>query len=663
VRKAWIVLLAAFCGGAFFGASPSAEAVPAWTEIGPAGGLILGLAQSAKIPNVYYAVSQAETSQVFKSKDGGKTWCRIGSFDDYLQDVGLDPRNAAVIYALGGENFYSSVDGGASFKTYRYPKDVDAYEGLLAVHPTNPGVLFAAGEAKVGQGGERLAVLRSRNGGRTWTATKIGPAGDWASPGGIALSPQDPNTGYFCGYIYLNGYEGRVFKTVNGGATWTDVTSAPIRDAPYIHAVVVDPKDKNRVYLATSDGVARSADGGASWLFQEEPERIGFGSIAVDPASSNILYAQTTAWWTDRGCYKSSNGGRTWKKFASGVYGSGLRILVSKNRVWLATTAGLFRSDNRGVSYVPSQTGLNASRVRKFALAPSAPATIYAHSLSYACFRTKTGGSGWKKCAELPVTLTISGLEVHPSNPKTVYVLADRSNEEDDLFKSVNSGTSFKSVLKKEIAGIAIDPADGNRLAAAGAVYASDPGTDPSYFGIYLTTNGGGSWTPVKIRNDERSKAEVVAFAPSDRKTIYVGGTSAAGQTVLHKSVDGGTSWRELSGPFKYGFYAIAVDPDKPTTVYVGYPTGFCKSVNGGASWTSLTQYQSAYSIVINPRHPNEVFFGSMDGVFYSDTGGADWTDLNEGLPVLYVNWIGLDPAGRKLFAGTEGGGICRRRF
>jgi photosystem II stability/assembly factor-like uncharacterized protein len=111
------------------------------------------------------------------------------------------------------------------------------------------------------------------------------------------------------------------------------------------------------------------------------------------------------------------------------------------------------------------------------------------------------------------------------------------------------------------------------------------------------------------------------------------------------------------------------VAPDSPKTVYA-YGTSYqeiYKSTNGGSSWTRLANGPS-YSrlIAINPSDSNEVL-SSGAGVFYSGDGGTTWEDLSPGLPIDYGQWyitrIAIDSAGRKVYAGTWGAGICRRSF
>ena len=666
MKKAAIPLAAVLICALLFSAplrpSPLNKAVPVWTEVGPPGGEIRGLAWSAAAPGEMFAAAKAEVSQVFRSTDNGVSWKRTAFIADYTHDIAVHPRDPNIIYVLGAESFFRSGDRGSTFTACAYPKGIQAAEGQLAVNLADPEILYAAGETLVKPSGERLALLKSSNGGRTWSATKLDAAADWVSPRGIALSVKAPGTIYICGFIHKDKYLGRVLKSVNGGTTWTSVTTPQLRDVPYIYAVAVDPADKNRVFLATYKGVARSADGGATWTLQTDPASFHAESIAVDPSNSKILYAQSGNWIDDRGCYKSGDGGITWKKYASGVYGGGLRILVSGKRIWLGSNAGLFRSDNGGVSFSPSQAGITAAHVDRFALAPSAPKTIYAEAGLHGCFKTRSGGASWIRCGTLARFQGIDGLIVHPSDPQTIYLLSWQSGE-DDLYKSSNGGTSFKSLLRKDINGIGGDPGDGDRLALAGRIYKSDWLNDPSYFGIYLTEDGGASGTTIKIRNDDGSEAQAVAFAPSDKKTIYVGGFTASRQVVLYKTSDGGTTWRLLKGPFEYSIESIALDPTTADTVYAGTPTGFYRSLNGGSTWTALKKYWPAQSIAVNPLNPAEVFAAGSQGIVASVDRGKTLTDFNEDLPLIDVNWIALDPAGRIVYAGTEGAGIWRRKF
>jgi len=668
MKKHAIVVVLALGATMLFGRTPRPTQMPdrasAWTEIGPAGGNISGLARDAKAAAGYYALTYSSPSLVFRSADRGASWTRTCVIPEYGYDLAADPKTGGLVYILGASALFKSTNKGASFSKLAFPAGAEGLDGRMAINPANPKIIYVAGKWRDSAGKEYLSVLKSANGGKTWTLKKLDAAANWALQTGIAISPVNPNTVYLCGYYYTDSYQktvSRVYKTSNGGATWKSISSAFVGNGAIPNGLALDPKDKDRVFITTSQGVIISTNGGATWKKHSSPAYLNAGSIAVDPADSKILYAQSRYHQTDRGCYKSTDGGLTWKKTETGVYGDGRRILVADGRIFLGSSAGIFASTNGAASFSPSHDGIKAANINAFGLAPSSTGTIYTDARTYGCFRTADGGSTWTLGVYFNGCGIVQGLAVGPTNPNQVTILAGGADE-DYLFKSSNGLQSGANILHKEVSGFAPDPTNSNRLAAAGQIY-NNYSNGPRYFGIYLTANGGKSWSQLKVRTDNSSLATAVAIAPSKPDTIYAGGYSGGAAVVMHKSTDGGASWSLLPGSFDSDPKVIAVDPADAGIVYIGTWFSVYKSANGGASWTRLPGIYSADSIAINKLNPNQVFIGNSLGLFYSKNKGVSWSNFSDGLAVKNINWVQLDPVARKVYVGTQGGGICKRGF
>lgn len=187
-----------------------------------------------------------------------------------------------------------------------------------------------------------------------------------------------------------------------------------------------------------------------------------------------------------------------------------------------------------------------------------------------------------------------------------------------------------------------------------------------NYMGVFISTDGGLTWTQVRIRTDENSQACAAAFDPSNTRTIYVAGTTSSGSPVLHKSTDGGANWTSLSPPSSgcpIDALAQAAGSSGPLYAATGWE-GIFASTDGGGSWTKFANAPySGDCLAVNKLNPNELFVGNWNGLWYSADKGATWTDLSGDLPVKSVNSIQVDGAVRKVYVGTAGGGICRRSF
>ncbi len=167
----------------------------------------------------------------------------------------------------------------------------------------------------------------------------IGPAMTSGRIGDLAIHPREPNT------WYVAVASGGVWKTINAGTTW-----APIFDgqASYsIGCVTIDPNDPLVVWVGTGennsqrsvaygDGVYKSTDGGKSWNNVGLKTSEHIGKIVVDPRNSDVVYvaAQGPLWAAggDRGLYKTTDGGKTWKAVLAISENTGVSDLVMDPR-------------------------------------------------------------------------------------------------------------------------------------------------------------------------------------------------------------------------------------------------------------------------------------------------------------------------------------------
>lgn len=431
MNKLWAVLAVVLAGSAVLG-TPPAERASAWTQLGPTGGDICGLARNPKSPGELYAVVPGYPSQVFRSTNGGASWLRAAFIDEYAYDLAVDPKTSGILYVLCYSALYKSSNRGASFTKLALPStsagDAFGSEGRIVVHPVNPKIIYVSGGwYDRAAGKSTLAVHRTQNGGAAWKTVKLDAGVDWIPSASIALAKSSPNVLYFGARFYTNDYqnrEKRVYRSLNGGASWTRVSNAFFDDGYEPEDIAVDPKSAARVFVATNQGVVYTTDGGATWNKQNTPFYLSpLASIAVDPVDSNLLYAQTSS-YTDRGVYRSADGGVNWVKSDAGVYGAGRSILVGAGAVIIGSTAGIYRSLDSGASFQASHKGIKATQVQAFAIAPSAPNTIYADVSGFGYFRTANAGATWTPGVYFYRCESITDFAVAAADPNRVYILA-----------------------------------------------------------------------------------------------------------------------------------------------------------------------------------------------------------------------------------------------
>lgn len=293
----------------------------------------------------------------------------------------------------------------------------------LAVDPTTPDTLYASTRVTKFEGFEH-GLLKTTDGGVSWTRTKYGvplPLKILC----IAIDPQNTST------IYVGTAGGGVYKSITAGAKWAPMSTgmklmpAYRRDTYYqdINALAIDPQDTTTIYAATrGGGIYKSTNAAESWdqvnsglTDVEDPlgilGKIGAHAIAIDPTNPQIIYSSTT----ERGVFKSTNGGQRWAnthltlrkdKLSTGMFGSSNSITATtlaidpKNPTTIyagLAGTGVYKSSNAGETWEPVNSGLGSAGivVRTLTIDPQNPGTIYGGT-QRGVIRTLNGGQNWE---------------------------------------------------------------------------------------------------------------------------------------------------------------------------------------------------------------------------------------------------------------------------
>jgi photosystem II stability/assembly factor-like uncharacterized protein len=388
---------------------PSLTPASSWVEIGPEGGEIRGLAFNSKNTNEMYAISSS--GQAFRSTNSGESWQRIAFLDDSLQDIVCHPSSQDLICVLGSRSVFKSSDGGKTWTKYLLAKGCFANEGQIAIHPTDPLILYVAGN-HFSSGKRSMAVLKSVNGGKTWAVTRLAPFSNEGYAYFISVNPTNPNTVYTGGY-YLDKKRPYVFKTLDAGKNWQDITGT-VTGIPY--DMVIDPTNPSKIYVATSMAIYRSSDGGRTWL---QSNGSPFGrALGIDSSKPNILY--------DTWCiYKSVNGGIDWGVYRTESGAQCFKFLVFSNKVFFSSAAGVWKSLNGGVTWKSSYSGIKATEVPTLAIASSSPNLIYSIAMDHGVLKSKNFGKSWETTWPIYGCISIPKIEVNPQNPNTAFVIQE----------------------------------------------------------------------------------------------------------------------------------------------------------------------------------------------------------------------------------------------
>ena len=336
-----------------------------------------------------------------------------------------------------------------------------------------------------------------------------------------------------------------------------------------------------------------------------------------------------------------------------------------------SASGGLWKSTNRGVTWTNLWEHMPVSTFGDVAIAPSDPNVVYAgtgeqqnrQSTSWGAgvFRSDDGGATWTHLG-LEETRHTGRVQVHPTDPNVVYVAALgnlwRSSPERGVYRSRDGGGSWEKVLYvDEYTGavdLVMDPGDPNVLYAATyqrqrrtwGFNGGGPGS-----GIHKTTDGGDSWRELADGLPEGDKGRIgIALArtnPQVLNALVQHATESGG----YRSEDGGESWQKVSNqnirPMYYSH--VFIDPTDENRVYT-LATSSHKSEDGGRTFQEFAArptydvgvHADQHSMWIDPGDPEHFYLAGDAGLHETYDGGETFRRINN-LPIAQFYGIDVD--------------------
>lgn len=521
-----------------------------WSKVdsGLGGWEIDALAISPTNSNIVYL---GTAGGVYVTDDGGANW---GQFNNGLTStdvlsLAIDPVTPGTIYAGTYGGVYKSTNGGLNWNPVSTGL-TNLQVRALAVHPTIPNTLYA---------GTATYVFKSVDGGLQWNATS---SGEVRAIYALAIDPQNPST------VFAASTDYGVFKTANGGTTWSAFNSGLTNTKIVSLAIGGNPSVLYGSIETSGASFFKTSTTAASWIAKNSGLGTGkVNALAFSPTNPATLYAATT-----QGVFKSSDRGASWQAVTTGL-SIEIRALaidaLSPDTVYAGTWGlGVYKSTNGGGSWARVYPASPASTyVLALAADPNSGGRIYASIQGGGIFKTNDGGTNWSEANSGLANKFVPSLVIDPKNSNTLYAALMGGA---GVFKSVNGGESWSAASNGlsphlTMTCLAVDPQNSNTLYAG-----SESGKG------FKSVDGGANWGLIY----SGSAFKALAVDPQSPSTV-LGGSYGRG---VFRSTDGGANWSaDTIGLTSLNILALSIDPQSPA----GNPIVFAGTESGGVCVTS----------------------------------------------------------------------------
>ncbi len=598
---------------------------------------------------------------LWTSTNGGVTWST--STDNLAvigcADLALHPAGTQTMYLATGDGDGSdtpsigvlkSTDGGATWSATGLVFSKSSYVQIhrLIINPSNPLILIAA---------TNNGVYRTVNGGTNWSSINNVHTYD------LEFNPANPNI------VYAAGNSFRISN--NGGASFTLVTNGISASNASRMAIAVTPANSSYVYVLSANGndngfgaVYRSVTSGTSFATMSgtnTPNLLGWADdgsdsggqgwydlcIAASPLDADeIVIGGVNVW-------RSLNGGASWLLYGHWVGQNAPFTHADQHDLEFDASGTLFVT-NDGTVYRRTSFGwseisgtMNISQIYKIGLSSNtANKWITGHQdngtsiFNGSTYNALLGGDGMDCFIDRTTDQNLFG-----------------SYQNGYLMKSGNGGSSWSACI--------------NGLPSTGpwvTIWKQDPVVSSRLFcgftNMYVSNNLGNAWSQLGTLP---GSGDVIEFAisKSNNTVMYVLRPSG-----IYKTTNSGSSWSNITGSIPVSFAQpayVAIDPTDENNAWVvlsSFSSGnkVFVTTNGGSSWTNISGNLPnipANCIVYQPSTNDRIYVGMDIGIYVRDNSSSNWSLYNAGLPNVPVSELEISPASPTLLhAATYGRGV-----
>jgi VCBS repeat-containing protein len=622
-----------------------------------------------------------------------------------ITGIAADPSNANTIYiAAAGGGVWKTTDANDPSPNWTPLTDnltdgsglpIPLFTGAVTVDPQNSNIIFVgtgesnnSGDSFYGRG-----ILKSTDGGSTWTFNDNGGAFERATVQKIVVNPSNDQIVYAVvddfGSNGVTGHAG-IYKSTDGGSTWSN-TTAGISTFDEYSDLVIDPNTPSTLYMtvgtffgATINGVYKSTNGGGTWnilLGAGNGNTNGRYALAISSDSTNLYVsiAFPTSNPSTPGQLKaflnSTDGGATFVNrtpstpnymgasvFGQGWYDTTLAVAPGhSNEVFAGGSdnggsQGIIETTNNGRvwSSITSDVNGNGPHTDHHAAAFDANGN-FLDGDDGGIFRFNPSTGLWTDLNGNLNTIQFTGIALDPTDPNIAY-----GGSQDNGTEKYTGSLGWTAIAGGDGGFTRVDPFNPNTIYQE---FTSDS--------IRRSDDGGNSFTFIggTIQgNTVNFYAPYILDPGTPNRILY-------GADWLNESLDEGNSWNAIGVAGINGFNpndsdisAIATARTDSNTIYVATNDGeIFATTSDGASWTDDGNFGSIHDLTVDPTNSQiayavaNIFTGGPAHVFQTTNGGGSWTDISGNLPDVPVWSIAVDPTGgltgnTPLYIGTDTG-------
>lgn len=421
----------------------------------------------------------------------------------------------------------------------------------------------------------------------------IGPASMGGRIDDIAVVESNPFT-YYIGFATAG-----VWRTTNNGTTWTPIfDNYPTASVGDLALSQSDPnilwvgtgENNNRQSSTFGDGIYKSTDAGNTFTNMGLKDTQTISRIVIDPKDNNIVYVAALGHLfgenAERGIYKTIDGGKTWTNIKFIDNDTGFTDLA--------------------IDHTDNKTLYAASYQRR-----RTPWGFNGGGPGSALWKTTDAGKSWNKLqgSGLPVaTLGRIGVEVSRSNPNVVYA---------QIEVGASAGTGAGGP------GGGGGQRQGGQGGQGGQTQPAP--ANPERSGVWRSDDKGKTWRIMSNNNNRPMYYSQIRIDPKNDQIIYTCGAP------LHKSTDGGKSFRILQGVSHSDHHALWINPNNSNHILLGHDGGLNASYDQGDTWDFIDTMALAqfYAIGVDMRKPYYVYGGLQDN---GSWGGPSATRSSAGI-------------------------------